>query len=43
MDDALWETIEKHANQNSIVVCMSGGGGNSLDEWLRAKAQVPSL
>jgi UDP-N-acetylmuramate--alanine ligase len=38
IDDALWRTIEKELS-GSIVVCMSGGGGNSLDEWLRLKVR----
>lgn len=40
MDDDLWKIIEEHASQNSIVICMTGGGGNSLDEWLRLKARA---
>lgn len=27
--------IEKHLSQGDIVVCMAGGGGDSLDEWIR--------
>ena len=39
MDDALWGIIQDEL-KDSIVVCMSGGGGNSLDEWLRTKTTV---
>lgn len=36
-DDALFETIKKHLDQGDMVVAMAGGGGGSLDEWLRTK------
>ena len=36
-DDELFVTIKKHLNQGDMVVAMAGGGGGSLDEWLRAK------
>lgn len=29
-------SIEAHVQSGGIVVCMAGGGGGSLDEWLRA-------
>ena len=38
LDDALWAAIQEH-QQDSIVVCISGGGGGSLDEWVRAKVR----
>jgi len=28
-------TILKHLHEGDMVVCLAGGGGNSLDEWLR--------
>ena len=34
-DSDLVKLIKKHVEQNDIVVGMAGGGGNSLDEWLR--------
>lgn len=32
---ALENDIRTHVDQGGIVVCMAGGGGGSLDEWLR--------
>ncbi len=34
-DDALKSAIRKHLDDGYMVVCMAGGGGNSLDEWIR--------
>jgi len=34
-DAQLKATIQKHIAQGDMVVGMAGGGGNSLDEWLR--------
>jgi len=34
-DDDLKKTIQKHLEQGDMVVCMAGGGGDSLDEWVR--------
>jgi hypothetical protein len=34
-DDNLKLTIQKHLAAGAMVVGMAGGGGNSLDEWLR--------
>lgn len=31
----LKKTIQKHLGQGEMVVAMAGGGGNSLDEWIR--------
>ncbi len=36
LNSALKENIVNHLNNNDLVVAISGGGGNSLDEWLRA-------
>ena len=36
-DEALVKTIRDHLKQGDMVVCMAGGGGNSLDEWIRKK------
>jgi UDP-N-acetylmuramate--alanine ligase len=34
-DDELKNTIQQHLDQGDMVVGMAGGGGDSLDEWLR--------
>lgn len=34
-DNKLKETIQKHLDNGDMVVGMAGGGGDSLDEWLR--------
>jgi UDP-N-acetylmuramate-alanine ligase len=35
-DDKLKAAIQKHLVAGDMVVGMAGGGGDSLDEWLRA-------
>ncbi|HET7673655.1 MAG TPA: Mur ligase domain-containing protein [Candidatus Saccharimonadales bacterium] len=35
LDDNLRDAIKKHLEAGDTVVCLSGGGGGSLDEWLR--------
>ncbi len=35
LDDKLKATIQKHLDTGAMVVGMAGGGGDSLDEWLR--------
>lgn len=35
LDNALKQTIQNHLSSGAMVVAMSGGGGGSLDEWLR--------
>lgn len=35
MDEYLKKSIQKHLDQGDMVVCMTGGGGSSLDEWMR--------
>lgn len=35
LDQSLKENIQKHTESGDLVVCLSGGGGGSLDEWLR--------
>lgn len=37
LNDQLKKKIESHIKNGDTVVCMSGGGGASLDEWLRAE------
>lgn len=34
-DDKLKQTIQQHLDKGDMVVGMAGGGGDSLDEWLR--------
>lgn len=34
-DSKLKKTIQEHLKNNDLVVAMAGGGGNSLDDWLR--------
>ena len=40
LDDDLKRTIQSHLTKGDMVVAMSGGGGNSLDEWLRKEFQA---
>jgi UDP-N-acetylmuramate--alanine ligase len=35
LNDDLKTAVQKHLDNNDMVVAMSGGGGHSLDEWLR--------
>lgn len=35
LNEHLAEQIKKHLDDGDVVVCLSGGGGGSLDEWLR--------
>lgn len=37
LDDELERAIRDHLDKGDMVLCMSGGGGGSLDEWLRAR------
>lgn len=34
-DEKLKKTIQEHLDSGAMVVAMAGGGGNSLDEWIR--------
>jgi len=34
-DKTLQQTIRTHLKNNDMIVALAGGGGNSLDEWLR--------
>jgi UDP-N-acetylmuramate--alanine ligase len=36
-DAKLKRAIQKHLDAGNIVVCMAGGGGDSLDDWLRTE------
>lgn len=35
LDDTLWQAIQQHQQNGDLVLCLSAGGGGSLDEWLR--------
>ncbi len=35
LDENLKTAIQNHADQGDLVVCVSGGGGGSLDQWAR--------
>jgi len=35
LNDELRKTILKHLDDGNLVLCITAGGGNSLDEWLR--------
>jgi UDP-N-acetylmuramate--alanine ligase len=35
LDEKLKNIITKHVNDGDMVLCLSAGGGRSLDEWLR--------
>ena len=35
LNDELKDAIQKHASAGGLVLCLTAGGGNSLDEWLR--------
>lgn len=35
LDEQLKQTIQMHLDQGDTVLCLTAGGGGSLDEWLR--------
>jgi UDP-N-acetylmuramate-alanine ligase len=35
LNEAMKDAITKHLHRGDMVVAMAGGGGGSLDEWLR--------
>jgi UDP-N-acetylmuramate--alanine ligase len=35
LNQDLTNAIKKHLDEGDLVVCLSGGGGGSLDEWIR--------
>lgn len=37
LDAHLKQAVQEHIKNGDLVVCLSGGGGHSLDEWLRAE------
>ena len=36
LDDSLRQSIRQHLAAGDLVLCLSAGGGGSLDEWLRS-------
>jgi UDP-N-acetylmuramate-alanine ligase len=40
LNEELLSNILNHAKNGELVICMAGGGGNSLDEFLRANLKV---
>lgn len=43
MDGKLKSSLQEHIDSGDTVVCISGGGGNSLDEWLRQNFKNPRI
>ena len=39
-DDALLSAIKQHADSGALVLCLAGGGGGSLDEFIKANLAV---
>lgn len=39
-DEGLKRTIDAHLTKGDMVVCIAGGGGGSLDDWLRDNYSV---
>lgn len=42
LDKALKAAIQRHLDANDLVLCLSAGGGGSLDEWLRNQFKEPA-
>lgn len=40
LDQTLHSSIESHLASGDLVLCLTAGGGGSLDEWLRQKFQA---
>ncbi len=40
LNDELFGVIQEHAKNGDLVLCLAGGGGNSLDEFLRSRCKV---
>lgn len=39
LDEKLVKNIQNHLKNGDLVLCLTAGGGNSLDEWLRKEFQ----
>lgn len=42
LDNALKSAISQHLTAGDLVLCLSAGGGGSLDEWLRQNFTAPA-
>jgi UDP-N-acetylmuramate--alanine ligase len=42
LNDSLRVAIAQHLREGALVLCLTAGGGNSLDEWLRKEFQAGS-
>ena len=42
LDAELWKAIQSHRAAGDLVLCLSAGGGGSLDEWLRQNLAASS-
>lgn len=42
LDDSLQHTIQQHLDSGDLVLCLTAGGGGSLDEWLRVRFTQPA-
>lgn len=42
LNSSLVATIRDHLSQGDLVLCITAGGGNSLDEWLRKEFGRPA-
>lgn len=40
LDEELAKTIKQHTAEGDTVLCLTAGGGGSLDEWLRTSLQT---
>jgi UDP-N-acetylmuramate--alanine ligase len=42
LDDSLWQKIQNHTKNQDLVLIISAGGGDSLDEWIRDRLKPES-
>jgi UDP-N-acetylmuramate--alanine ligase len=40
LNDELWQAISDHQKNGDLILCLTAGGGNSLDEWLRTRVSA---
>lgn len=41
LDEDLRQTIQDHQKSGDLILCLTAGGGGSLDEWLRQNFEKP--